>query len=174
MKLCVNLVWLPKIIYYMILIQNMFKKLFGLSVFCINFCRFSKNPVFQNFDQSNVFFDWSKIPYFLSLVSGWFDWSSIGSQSIKSIFLLVETNFPPIEILSVFKENLLSSSIGTQSVLDWSGFEKKENKTLFLSTCSSLFQIVFFPFCLFLSRPIKSKIFCRFPPQIFKGFCPQV
>ena len=39
-----------------------FMKLFGLSVFCKNFCCFSKNPVFLNFDWSNVFFDQSKIP----------------------------------------------------------------------------------------------------------------
>ena len=39
-----------------------FMEFFELSVFCIKLLLFFKNPVFQNFDWSNVFFDRSKIP----------------------------------------------------------------------------------------------------------------
>ena len=42
-----------------------FMKLLRLSCFYIIFCNFSKNSNFQNFDRSNVFFDRSKIPWFL-------------------------------------------------------------------------------------------------------------
>ena len=42
-----------------------FMKLIELSCFCIIFCSFSNNSNFQNFDQSNVIFDQSKIPWFL-------------------------------------------------------------------------------------------------------------
>ena len=45
----------------------------------------------------------------------------------------------------------------------------KKKKKLFHLTCSSLFQIFFFLF-----HPFLSRLFCHFPPQIFKGFCPQV
>ena len=103
-----------------------FMKLFGLSVFYINFCSFSKNPAFQNFDWSNVFFDWSKIPWFLKLglelVRLILDWYSIN----RICFSIDWSHFWPIEILSDFKWYSLSGLIGTRSVLDQLCFEKKE------------------------------------------------
>ena len=116
-----------------------FMKLFGLSVFYINFCYFSNNPVFQNFNWSNMFFDQLKIPCF----------SRIG----------------------------LVGSIGTWLVLEWSNFKrnekkekKKKKKKLFHLMCSSLFEIFFFPFRPFLSRPIQSKFFLSFSSSNLQGF----
>ena len=60
-----------------------FMKLFGLSVFCINFCYFSKNLVSQNFNWSNMFFDQLKIPCFSRIGLGWFDWYLIGTRMIE-------------------------------------------------------------------------------------------
>ena len=73
-------------------------------------------------------------------------------------FRLIESNFQPIENFKVFKANLPSSLIGTQSVLDRSSFERIEQKGLSLSTCSTLFQRLFYLFLPFLSRPIQSKL----------------
>ena len=88
-------------------------------------------------------------------------------------FWYIESNFWPIENFKVFKTNLLSGLIITRSVLDRSSFERIEQKGLFLSTCSTLFQRLFYLFLPFLSQPIQSKLPCCFLPQIFKGFCSQ-
>ena len=47
-----------------------FMKLLGLSCFLYNLLRFFKNSNFQNFNRSNVFFNRSKIPWFLIIVLG--------------------------------------------------------------------------------------------------------
>ena len=107
---------------------------------------------------------------FISFVSAWFDWSSIGARLVESVFRSIETNFWPIVILKIFKANFLSGSIGTWSILDQSRFERKEKQKTFLSTCSSLFQTLFSFFLPFLSRPIQFKLFLLFSSSTLQRF----
>ena len=106
----------------------------------------------------------------LYLVQLILDWCSI-----SWIYFLIDRNqFLTYRNLKVLKANFLFGSMVPDQYSTYWDSKEKENKWLFQITCSSLFQIFFFLFLPFLSRPIQSKIFCRFPPQIFKGFCPQV
>ena len=90
--------------------------------------------VFQkfNFSRSSInrvcFLTDRKFLKFFKLGFAWFDWSSIGTRSIESVFRLIEPSSQLIEIFKVFIENFLLGSIGTQSVLDRSSFRWKEQK----------------------------------------------
>ena len=62
----------------------LFIKFNALMIFCNILLWFSKNCFFQNFDQSKVFFDQSKLPLKFWFGSVCFDQCSIGSRSIKA------------------------------------------------------------------------------------------
>jgi len=94
-------------------------------------CFLHKNSaVFQKFNFSRISIDRvcfrsiEKSLNFLSLVLP----GLIGSQSIESVFRLIEPNSQRIEIFKFFIENFLPSLIGTRSVLDRSSFRWKEQK----------------------------------------------
>ena len=102
-----------------------FMKSIGLSVFCIKLLLFFKNSIFPEFQSIEcVFQPIENFLNFLSLVL----LGSIGTQSIESVFRLIEPNSQSIEIFKVFIENFLPSLIGTRSVLDRSSFRWKEQK----------------------------------------------
>ena len=124
--------------------------------------------IFQKIQFSRILINWMcfstdrKSLEFISLVSAWFNWSSIGARSVESVFQFIETNFWQIVILKICKANFLFGSIGTWLVLDRLRFKRKEKQKTFLSTCSSLFQTLFSSFLPFLSQPIQSKLFLSF------------
>ena len=94
---------------------------------------------------------------------------SIGSWSIKSVlfkFRSIEAIFRPIDNLSCFKGNSLSSSISTRLI----EFRKERKIKRFYITCSSKVQKNFFSFRPFLSRPIQSKNFFSFSSSNLQGF----
>ena len=64
----------------------LFIKYYALRSFCINLLCFSKNCVFQIFDQLNLFLDWSKMRLKFRFEFARFDRCSIGSGSIEGIF----------------------------------------------------------------------------------------
>ena len=119
-----------------------FMKLFGLSVFYINFCYFSNNPVFQNFNWSNMFFDQLKIPCF----------SRIGLVGSIGTWLVLEW--------LNFKRNEKKKK------------EKKKEEAFSPHVFFTFWNIFlsFSSFSL-STDPIQVFFFCHFPPQISKGFC---
>ena len=73
------------------------------------------------------------------------------------------SHFRPIEILSDFKGYL------TDRVS-----KRKKNKKLFSARVLHFFKQFSLLFVFFSLDRSNTSIFCHFPPQIFKGFCPQL
>jgi len=111
---------------------------------------------------------------FISFVSAWFDWSSIGARLVESVFRLIETNFWSIVILKFLKKTFYLAQLVPDRYSINRDSKEKRNKRLFSARVHHFFKHFSLFFFLFFLDRSNSNFFCCFPPQLFKGFCPQV